>query len=126
MAKLTVSIKTIPKGSWMVWFITSQAGYTQNFRLYDEAREYQTGSRTSMDMLNPTPYMGYQQVAGNNLRLDVDVPSSTELKVSSSETPLIAKDFGYITGYSAVYTFEDSIDDDFNDLVVSIVTFKKY
>jgi len=53
MAQKTFTIDSFPPGYYMSWFVTSQAAYSVNARLFDSARQYFNNTKMSTDIEPP-------------------------------------------------------------------------
>lgn len=122
MANKTFSIDSFPSGSFMSWFVTTQAAFTVHAKLYDSKTTYFEGSRTSTN-ISPPLNQGFSDILGSNVKISIDVPQSNDLK-SSINTYNITNDSGAIVGYGYNICIEDSGDADYNDISISLIAWK--
>lgn len=119
----SIPLTQIPTGSVMSWFMATQAAFNICVTLKDSNTTYVNGvcrSNTNFGQLSE----GFQQVAGTNLTLTVTIDSAANIQVVNQ--PISVPDGnGNIVGSGYVLLFEDSGDNDFNDLYVSIMSWKQ-
>ncbi len=122
MAQKTFTIDSFPPGYYMSWFVTSQAAYSVNARLFDSAKQYFNKTKMSTD-IEPPLAQGAAFIQSNGLKLSIDVPQSSSLD-SSINTYAITTDTGSIVGYGYNICIEDSNDKDYNDVCVALVAWR--
>lgn len=122
MSTRTFNIDSFPKGYYMSWFVTTQAAFLVNARLFDDSTTYFQNSKQSTN-INPPLAQGAQTIGGNNVQITVDEPQSKNLSASIN-TYNITDDNGTIVGYGYNISMEDSKDNDFNDVCISLVAWK--
>lgn len=122
MASKTFNIDSFPKGYFMSWCVTTQAAYKVNVKLYDDKSTYFSGSRQSRNAMPPLS-VSAADIAGNNLKINIDIPESNKIE-SSINTYSITTNNGTIVGYGYNISVEDSADNDYNDVCISLVAWK--
>lgn len=122
MASKIFNIDSFPTGYYMAWFVTTQAAFLVNAKLYDSETTYFQNSKQSTN-INPPLAQGAQMIAGNSIQLSIDEPQSTQLS-SSINTYNITTDDGTVVGYGYNISIEDQTDKDYNDVSISLVAWK--
>jgi hypothetical protein len=111
-----------PKDYYMSWCVTTQADNTIKAKLYDDTTTYFSESRRSLDILPPMA-INASNVNGNNLRLYIESSGSYPLK-SNIVSYNITTRAGTV-GKIYDICIEDYIDNDYNDVCVSLVAWAK-
>lgn len=112
-------IPNFTKGLFMNWTMFTQAGFTINVTLKDSAQTYVQASRTNTN-INPPMAIGNSTIAGNSMQLVVDIPQSSGIKSVINSYNVLRPD-GTPAGYGFDLCVEDSVDQDYNDLYVSLI-----
>jgi len=122
MAQKVITLPNVQQGSYMTWTIATQAANNICVTLADSAVTYvnnQCRANTAFGTLST----GFQQVGGTNLTLTITVANSDAL-----QTVLIPYSIpnsnGANVGQGYNLLLEDSTDNDFNDLFVSITAWQ--
>lgn len=122
MASKTINLPNIPQNWYMTWTFATQAAFNICVTLRDSSTTYvnnQCRASTAFGILS----QGFQKVTGTNLQLIINVSSSDTL-----QTVLIPYSVpntnGNNVGQGYNLLLEDSTDNDFNDLFVSIVAWQ--
>lgn len=112
----------MPQGYFLSWFCTTQAAFRITVTLKDEIQTYFSGSKASTD-IKPPLAQGANVLAGKELKLKIDIPQSVKIRMESN------KNFVEVEGVEVArcYTWliEDSDDEDFNDMHLSLIGWKK-
>lgn len=119
----TILLDGVKKGQLISWFATTQAANTNTVKLYDNQKTYFENSKASVDM-EPPLAQGYAVVMGDNLSIDVTTSGNLELKVNHSMMDLTT-DVGKCIGKTFSLVAEDSVDNDFNDICLTISAWNK-
>ncbi|MDB4914148.1 MAG: hypothetical protein JWM95_1792 [Gemmatimonadetes bacterium] len=123
MATKAISLQNIPQGWYMAWTMNSQAANNICVTLSDSATTYVSNVCKASTNFMPPLSTGFQQVAGTNMQLQISIATTdtiqTVLQPYSVPTPT-----GLIVGQGYTVLLEDSTDNDFNDLFVSIIAWK--
>lgn len=119
MAQKTYVIPNFNKGLFMAWSLFTQAAFTINVTLKDSSKTYVNASKTSTN-IEPPLSVGNAAIAGDNLQVTVDIPQSSSIKASINSYTISRED-GRAVGYGFNLAVEDSNDQDYNDLYVSLV-----
>lgn len=122
MASKTFYVPNFFKGYFMTWNMNTQAAFKITVKLEDSSKTYVNNSDSSTN-IDPPLAQGNSMIAGDNLKLTVSVPQSSELKASINSYN-ITRDDGMIVGYGFNLCLEDSNDNDYNDLYVSMACWK--
>jgi len=122
MASKTFNIDSFPQGYYMSWFVTTQAAYNVEAKLYDSNKTYFQNSKQNTN-INPPLAQGAENIEGTSLKLDITETSSNQLN-SSINTYNITNEDGTIVGYGYNITIEDATDNDYNDVCVVLVAWK--
>jgi hypothetical protein len=122
MASKTFNIDSFPKGYYMSWFVTTQAAFRVEAKLFDSAAVYFDKSKQSTD-INPPLAQGAETLKGDNLQLTINEAASTKID-SSINTYNITTDNGSIVGYGYNICIEDENDKDYNDVSIALVAWK--
>jgi hypothetical protein len=112
----------IPKGYFMSWFVTTQAAFRITVTLKDDKKTYFSNTKQSTDIDPPLAY-GYDYISGENLKIIVDIPQSKQI-LGSPHSNDITTDNGIVVGKEFNLCLEDSTDNDYNDVAISIVAWK--
>lgn len=112
----------MPQGYFLSWFCTTQAAFKITVSLYDECKTYFKNSKESTD-INPPLAQGAETLIGKNLRVSIDIPQSVKIRMETN------KNFVEVEGVEVArcYTWliEDQDDEDFNDMHLSLIGWKK-
>lgn len=122
MASKIFNIDSFPTGYYMSWFVTTQAAFLVNAKLYDSKTIYFQNSKQSTN-INPPLAQGAKIIEDNTIQLSIDEPQSTKLS-SSINTYNITTEDGTIVGYGYNISIEDQTDKDYNDVCISLVAWK--
>ena len=122
MATKTFNIDSFPTGHYMSWFVTTQAAFLVNARLFDDKHEYFKASKKSTNITPPLA-QGAGDIKGKNLKLTIDEPESDKLDSSINAYNITASD-GSVVGYGYNICIEDQADKDYNDVCISLVAWK--
>lgn len=112
----------IPKGYFMSWFVTTQAANKITVTLKDDSKEYFSASKQSTN-IDPPLACNYSTIYGNNLKITVDIPKSSQI-LGGPHSNDITTDDGTIVGKEFNLCLEDSGDKDYNDVAISIIAWK--
>lgn len=119
MATKTYSVPNFTKGLFMSWGMYTQAAFKISVTLKDSAKTYVNASRANTN-IDPPLSLSNSTIAGNNMQITVDIPQSSNIKASINSYN-ITRDDGTPVGYGFNLSVEDSNDDDYNDLYVTMV-----
>lgn len=86
----------IPKGYFMSWFVTTQSSAKITVTLKDDSKTYFTESKQSAD-IDPPLAIGYSTICGDNLKLIVDIPQSSQI-IGGPHSNDITTDNGTVVG----------------------------
>jgi hypothetical protein len=126
MAQFDVNLPQIKKGYFMEWTVATQCWGAVTATLYDDSKTYFTVSKAYVRNGSLTLLQQSEAVCentGTSLKLKVEFPNSTAVKVSDSPGAVTNQNLGTV-GYVYSFCFEDSTDNDYNDLYVNIVGWK--
>ena len=112
----------IPKGYFMSWFVTTQSSAEITVTLKDDSKTYFAASKQSID-IDPPLAISYSTIYGNNLKLIVDIPKSSQI-LGSPHSNDITTDNGTVVGKEFNLCLEDFTDKDYNDVAISIIAWK--
>jgi hypothetical protein len=112
----------IPNGWFMSWFVTTQAGNKVTVKLADSKTTYFEKSKQSTN-IDPPLDIGYGFVEGSDIKLTVTVPAATALKGEPHANDILTTN-GIIIGKEFTMCLEDWIDNDYNDIAISITAWK--
>ena len=122
-SKKTILLDGVKKGQLISWFATTQAANTNTVKLYDDKTTYFENSKATVNMVPPLA-QGYAVVEGDNLSIDVTTSGNCEWKLNHSMLDLTT-DVGKCIGKTFSLVGEDSVDNDFNDICISISAWNK-
>ena len=122
-SKKTILLDGVKKGQLISWFATTQAANTNTVKLYDDKTTYFENSKATVNMVPPLA-LGYAVVEGDNLSIDVTTSGNCEWKLNHSMLDLTT-DVGKCIGKTFSLVGEDSVDNDFNDICISISAWNK-
>lgn len=120
--KVTIQLGAFDKGEYLSWFVTTQAAYEVTITLKDDSKTYFTGKKKSMNIAPPLA-IGNDVYTGNNLRLEISIPESDDIKTLPTMSAIIS-DTGKICGHNFICCGEDWNDADYNDFYINIVGWK--
>lgn len=120
MASKTFYVTNFDKGLFMSWGMYTQAAFNITVSLLDDSKTYVNNASSSSTNIDPPLSQGNSNIAGNNLRLTIDIPEANTIKASINSYN-IAREDGKVVGYGFNLCVEDSTDNDYNDLYVSMV-----
>lgn len=119
----TFHLDSITKGQYVSWFITTQAASLITVKLYDDKKVYFEESKHSIN-IEPPLAQGAAFVEGDNLKLLISSSSTYELKTWHKMSD-ISSSRGQCVGEIFTLAGEDYIDEDYNDVYVSLSAWKK-
>ena len=122
-SKKTILLDGVKKGQLISWFATTQAANTNTVKLYDDKTTYFENSKATVNMVPPLA-LGYAVVEGDNLSIDVTTSGNYEWKLNHSMLDLTT-DVGKCIGKTFSLVGEDFVDNDFNDICISISAWNK-
>lgn len=112
----------MPQGYFLSWFATTQAEFRITATLKDECKTYFSESKASTN-IDPPLAQGAGTMLGKKLKLLIDVPQSLKIRMETN------KNFVEVDGMEIArcYTWliEDQNDNDFNDLHLSLIGWRK-
>ena len=112
----------IPKGYFMSWFITTQAANRVTVTIRDREKQYMSASKQSTH-ISPPLGSGYAMVENDGLKVVVEVNNARNL-LGSPHSNDITTDDGSVVGKEFTLCIEDYIDEDYNDVAISIIAWK--
>lgn len=112
----------IPKGYFISWFVTTQAANNVTVTIKDNKHEYLLNSKQSTD-IRPELGVGADIVKGDGLKVIVRVDNAKHL-IGSPHSNDITTDNGTVVGKEFTLCLEDYIDEDYNDVAISIIGWK--
>jgi len=122
MATKTIPLELVPQGWYMSWFMATQAAFDICVTLYDDTTTY-VGDKCRQSTAFGVLDEGFSQVSGSNMNLVVDISSSDDILVVNH--PVVVPNVkGLAVAQGYVFAFEDSDDQDFNDLYCTIMAWK--
>ena len=116
---VTIQLGAFDKGEYLSWFVTTQASYEVTITLKDDGKTYFTGKKKSTNIAPPLA-IGNDVYTGNNLRLEISIPESDDIKTLPTMSAIITNT-GKICGHNFICCGEDWNDADYNDFYVNIV-----
>lgn len=120
--KITISLGEFEKGEYLSWFVTTQASYEVTMTLKDDKKTYFKGTKKELNIAPPLA-VGNAAYTGSNLRLEISIPESEDIKVIPSMTSIITNT-GKVVGHSFTGCGEDWNDADYNDFYINVVGWK--
>lgn len=122
-SKKTILLDGVKKGQFISQYITTQAANTISVKLYDNQKVYVDKSKASVN-IEPPLAQGSAFVQGDGLSIDIASSGDYELRLRHTMSD-ISSDSGKCVGKSFALAGEDYIDNDFNDVCVSISAWNK-
>lgn len=120
--KVTIRLDAFDKGEYLSWFVTTQAAYDVTVELKDDSKSYFRNNKGTMDIAPPLA-VGNDVYTGNNLRVEISIPESDDIKTLPTMTAIITNT-GKIVGHNFICCGEDWNDADYNDFYINIVGWK--
>ena len=120
--KVTIQLDAFDKGEYLSWFVTTQAAYKVTIVLKDDSHTYIDNYKETMD-IEPPLAVGNGQYTGDNLRLEISIPQSDDIKTLPTMSAIITNT-GKIVGHNFICCGEDWNDADYNDFYINIVGWK--
>jgi hypothetical protein len=122
MATKTIGLSSIPQNWFMTWTMSTQAANNICVTLADSKTTYVSNQcRANKTFGNLA--QGFQQVAGTGMQLTITVANATTLNTITSGYQVMLGD-GTVVGQGVNILLEDSNDNDYNDLFVSILAWQ--
>lgn len=123
MAQQTVPLTLIPQGWFMSWEMFTQAAFNVCATLADSKQTY-VDNQCRQSQTFGSLATGYQQVAGTNMALTINIPQSASIQIITN--PDVVQDpKGNTVAQGYLIFVEDATDDDFNDFYASIIAWSK-
>ncbi|MEM1329440.1 MAG: hypothetical protein AAGG07_02645 [Planctomycetota bacterium] len=122
MATSTIPLPAIDQNWYMSWYMATQAANQICVTLSDSVVTYVNNAcrqSTSFGVLS----QGFDLVAGTSVQIAVDVPNSSNIRVQNQPV-VVPNSSGTTIAQGYVLCYEDSGDQDFNDLYVSIMAWR--
>lgn len=117
-------VDDFPKGYYMSWFVATQMENTGTITLFDENYTYFKAEKKNKSTdIEPPLAIGADFIKGNNLKLKIDIPASSNIK-GVPNLNNISSDNGRIVGHSFLLSIEDWTDEDYNDVYVALTCWK--
>ena len=116
------NIDAFPIGYYMSWFVTTQAMYLVNVKLFDSSQVYFSASKQSIN-IEPPLAQNAAVITGNNLQLVIEIDNANSID-NSLNTFTITNASGDIVGYGYNIFVEDAFDSDYNDICVVLIAWK--
>ncbi len=123
MAKSTLPLNAIPQNWYMTWHMSTQAADEITVTLKDSAATYVDGESRQSTTFGVLSH-GFSQVRGTDMQLIVDIQGSTRIQAQSNENVVTHPTTGDLIAQGYTISYEDGTDNDFNDLCVSIMSWK--
>lgn len=120
--KVTIRLDAFNKGEYLSWFVTTQAAFEVTVTLKDDSKTYFTGNKKTMDIAPPLA-VGNDVYTGNNLRVEISIPESDDIKTLPTMSAIITNT-GKIVGHNFICCGEDWNDADYNDFYINVVGWK--
>jgi len=123
MATKTYVVPNFTEGLFMAWNMFTQADFEICVTLKDSAKTYVNRACKASTNIEPPLAEGNSFIEGNNLKIFVDIPQSSEIK-SYINSYNITRPDGTAEGYGFNLFVEGQTDENYNDLYVSLVAWK--
>lgn len=120
--KVTIRLDAFDKGEYLSWFVTTQAAFDVTVELKDDSKSYFRNHKGTLDIAPPLA-VGSDVYTGNNLRVEISIPESDDIKTLPTMTAIITNT-GKIVGHNFICCGEDWNDADYNDFYINIVGWK--
>lgn len=120
--KITIQLNAFEKGEYLSWFVTTQAAYEVTITLKDDSKTYFTGKKKGTNIAPPLA-VGNDEYSGKNLRLEISIPESDDIKTLPTMSAIITNT-GKIVGHNFICCGEDWIDANYSDFYINIVGWK--
>ncbi|MCM0238744.1 hypothetical protein J8L13_15245 [Bacteroides fragilis] len=126
----------LPKGVYVNVYISAKGGYSSKVVITDDEEEkikvHKDDNKAPFMVLEIDDKNNYFKSQSSNLQMTVSFlnhgkePNPNIIKMASTENTLVSEVDGSVIGYARNYCFEDHTDDDYSDLMISIIACKKY
>lgn len=120
--KVTIRLDAFDKGEYLSWFVTTQAAFDVTVELRDDSKVYFRNNKDTLDIAPPLA-VGSGVYTGNNLRVEISIPESDDIKTLPTMSAIITNT-GKIVGHNFICCGEDWNDADYNDFYINIVGWK--
>lgn len=120
--KVTIRLDAFDKGEYLSWFVTTQAAFDVTVELKDDSKTYFRNHKSTLDIAPPLA-VGSDVYTGNNLRVEISIPQSDDIKTLPTMSAIITNT-GKIVGHNFICCGEDWNDADYNDFYINIVGWK--
>lgn len=124
MATKSYILSEISQGNNFCWYVCTQCMYSANVKIYDDTKTYFDGHKTTRSTSLQVMGQGWADLAGQQLKIDIDIPEASEIKQSLSSAN-ISDTMGRKVGCVYDLCIEDSTDDDFNDIYLNIAAWSR-
>lgn len=117
-------VSEIKKGYFICWNICTQAGYMSTVALKDEKKEYFTIKKPTNNHHLQLLGQGSADVIGDKLRLIITTECDGEINQSINSYN-VTDNKAATVGHGYNLCIEDSTDEDFNDIYVDLIGWKR-
>lgn len=126
--KKVYPVEDVQKGDYMVWSVCSQAERNALVVLRDDKTVYATIKKTShstelQDLTNGTKGCFYG--GGGNLRFEVTIYDTSNPQYGNKSMNGVIDGNAHIVGRTMSVCVEDGTDNDYNDLYITLASWKK-
>lgn len=118
-------LQNFKKNDYMCWHVCSQCYNLGSVVFRDDNTTYFKAEKKShsTDVQHLAQGSAYY-TGGTNLRLEISIETSSNLQTSNASDAILDSKSRNV-GFVYDYCIEDSTDDDFNDIYVNVVAWKK-
>lgn len=122
----TYFLREFKNGDYMLWNICSQCYNTFTVVIRDDSKVYKTIKKTSVACSLLKLEQGSEFYSGgSNLRIEITFDKKDINIKESIVSGGITDRRANTVGYSYSYCIEDSTDDDYNDIYINVVAWRK-
>lgn len=125
MAKKEYKLPELKKGYYLFWSVCTQCMYNCSVQMADNSGHvYFNSKKVSRSTNLQTLEQGNHLLNGEDLKLIVDIPESSAIN-QSIPSGAITDSNGLTVGYVYSFCIEDATDEDYNDIYINVVGWKK-
>lgn len=126
----------LPKDVYVNVYISAKGRYSSDVVIKDDITEkikvHKDDCDPKFQVIKISDEKNYFRSQSSNLQMTVSFlnknkePNPNIIKMASTENTLVSEVDGSVIGYARNYCFEDHTDDNYSDLMISIIACKKY
>jgi hypothetical protein len=125
MATNTFPLALIPSGWYMTWYMATMAGNSIQATLKDQSYTYVNATSPGGNGNFFLLAQGNSIVKAGGLSLTVNIPQAKLIQIAGGPLVVTSPQSGLTIAAGYTLCYEDDVDNDFNDLFVSIMAWQR-